>query len=99
MASDKDDTKSKDTREFEFSSTIDSNAKRDWDELAEWFRTAEMCPPGVLYDVMVHDRVNAQALAAWGGMVEINDMDGGWGVNVFFFRDITDFHFAFAFLR
>ncbi|KKZ59925.1 hypothetical protein EMCG_05262 [[Emmonsia] crescens] len=44
MAFNKDDTESKNTSEF--SSTIDSNAKRDLNELAEWFQTAEMINQG-----------------------------------------------------
>ncbi|EGC41367.1 conserved hypothetical protein [Histoplasma capsulatum var. duboisii H88] len=46
MASNKDDTESKDTSEFEFPSTIDSDAKGDLNELAEWFRAAEMVTQG-----------------------------------------------------
>ncbi|EEH06971.1 hypothetical protein HCBG_05191 [Histoplasma capsulatum G186AR] len=46
MASDKDDTESKDTSKFEFPSTIDSDAKGDLDELAKWFRAAEMVTQG-----------------------------------------------------
>ncbi|EEH34992.1 hypothetical protein PAAG_06039 [Paracoccidioides lutzii Pb01] len=44
MATDKDATESKDSSGF--FSTLDNDAKRDLDELAEWFRTAEMVAQG-----------------------------------------------------